>query len=295
MKKVLVTGVSVIDFIFQIDEIPKHFEKYRAKDASISGGGVAANAAVAISRLEGSSTLVSRLGKDDIGRIIENGLSEEGVNIKNIKFFNGHKSSFSSVFINNDGERQVMNYRDTTLPKDALWINDIVVHDAYLVDTRWHEGALETLKIARKFNCPGILDAEETVSLDMIKIASHVAFSLRGLKTFTKEGKLIDALREVKKITSGWICVTDGENGVFFLDDYKLVNIPVQKVDVKDTLGAGDVWHGAFALGLAEGKNEIEAVKFANSAATIKCKSFGGRTGFPRRNEVDKFLKEKLS
>ena len=84
MKKVLVTGVSVIDFIFQIDEIPKHFEKYRAKDASISGGGVAANAAVAISRLEGSSTLVSRLGKDDIGRIIENGLSEEGVNIKNI-------------------------------------------------------------------------------------------------------------------------------------------------------------------------------------------------------------------
>ena len=70
---------------------------------------------------------------------------------------------------------------------------------------------------------------------------------------------------------------------------------PVQKVDVKDTLGAGDVWHGAFALGLAEGKNEIEAVKFANSAATIKCKSFGGRTGFPRRNEVDKFLKEKLS
>ena len=293
MKRVLVTGVSVVDFIFQIDEIPKYFEKYRAKDASISGGGVAANAAVAISRLEGSSTLVSRLGKDDIGRIIENGLSEEGVNIKNIKFFNGHKSSFSSVFINNDGERQVMNYRDTSLPKDALWINDINVHDAYLADTRWNEGALETLKIARKFNCPGVLDAEETVSLDMIKIASHVAFSLRGLKTFTKEGKLIDALREVKKITSGWICVTDGENGVFFLDGHKLVNIPVQKVDVKDTLGAGDVWHGAFALGLAEGKSEIEAVKLANSAATLKCKNFGGRKGFPRRNEVDKFLKEK--
>ena len=293
MKKILVTGVSVIDFIFQIDEIPKHFEKYRAKDASISGGGVAANAAVAISRLGGSSTLISRLGNDDIGKIIKSGLSDEGVNIKYIKCFNDHKSSFSSVLINNDGERQVMNYRDTTLPEDALWINDIHVHDAYLADTRWNEGALETLKIARKFNCPGVLDAEETVSLDMIKIASHVAFSLRGLKTFTKENRLIDSLKEVKKITSSWICVTDGENGVFFLDNYKLVNIPVQKVDVKDTLGAGDVWHGAFTLGLAEGKNEIEAVKLANSAATLKCKNFGGRIGFPRRNEVDKFLKEK--
>ena len=127
----------------------------------------------------------------------------------------------------------------------------------------------------------------------MIKIASHVAFSLHGLKTFTKKNRLIDALKEVKKITSSWICVTDGENGVFFLDNYKLVNIPVQTVDVKDTLGAGDVWHGAFALGLAEGKNEIEAVKLANSAATLKCKNFGGRTGFPRRIDVDKFLKEK--
>ena len=72
MKKVLVTGVSVIDFIFQIDEIPKLYEKYRANDSSISGGGIAANAAVAISRLSGSSTLVSRLGKDEIGKIIKN-------------------------------------------------------------------------------------------------------------------------------------------------------------------------------------------------------------------------------
>ncbi len=53
MKKVLITGVSVIDFIFQIDAIPNNFEKYRANNASISGGGVAANAAVAIAKLNG--------------------------------------------------------------------------------------------------------------------------------------------------------------------------------------------------------------------------------------------------
>ena len=57
MKKVLITGVSVIDFIFQIDAIPNNFEKYRANNASISGGGVAANAAVAIAKLNGKPSL----------------------------------------------------------------------------------------------------------------------------------------------------------------------------------------------------------------------------------------------
>ena len=64
MKTVLVTGVSVIDFIFQLDEIPKKSEKFRALDASISGGGVAANAAVAISRLGGSATLTASIDHD---------------------------------------------------------------------------------------------------------------------------------------------------------------------------------------------------------------------------------------
>ena len=92
MKTVLVTGVSVIDFIFQLDEIPKKFEKFRALDASISGGGVAANAAVAISRLGGSATLVSRLGNDQVGAIIKNQLIEEGINVKFTKQFNQKQS-----------------------------------------------------------------------------------------------------------------------------------------------------------------------------------------------------------
>ncbi len=81
---------------------------------------------------------------------------------------------------------------------------------------------------------------------------------------------------------------------VIFLEGSQLVNIPVNKVDVKDTLGAGDVWHGAFTLSLAEGNNEVDAVKFANSAATLKCKRFGGRLGFPNRIDVNRFLKGEI-
>ena len=292
MVKVLVTGVSVIDFIFQIERMPKKNEKFKAQNASISGGGVAANAAVAISKLGGLCTLVSRLGNDEIGSMIMNGLIQEGVDISFVKQFEGNKSSFSSVYIDRNGERQVVNYRDTKLPENTSWIHQIEEHDAYLADTRWNKGAIETLKIAKAFGRPGVLDAEDTVTKEAIQYASHIAFSLNGLESFTKQNNLHSALKEVSKITKGWICVTNGEQGVFFLENSQLVNIPAIKVDVKDTLGAGDVWHGAFTLSLAEGNNEIEAVKFANLTASLKCKFFGGRKGFPSRKDLKEFIKE---
>lgn len=292
MAKVLVTGVSVIDFIFQLESMPRKNEKFRAENASISGGGVAANAAVAISKLGGSCTLVSRLGNDEIGSIIKSDLMKEGVDVGFTRLFDNHKSSFSSVYIDKKGERQVVNYRDTKLPVDPSWINQIEKHDAYLADTRWNEGAVETLKIANNFQCPGVLDAEETVSIEAIQTASHIAFSLNGLENFTKQKDIKTALKEIANITKGWVCVTNGMQGVFFLENSNLVNIPTIKVDVKDTLGAGDVWHGAFTLSLAEGKSEVEAVKFANLTASLKCTVFGGRKSFPTRKKLEQFIKE---
>ena len=60
-----------------------------------------------------------------------------------------------------------------------------------------------------------------------------------------------------------------------------------------DTLGAGDVWHGAFALRLAEGADELTAIRFASAAAALKCTRPGGRMGAPSRAEVAAFLKER--
>ena len=62
---------------------------------------------------------------------------------------------------------------------------------------------------------------------------------------------------------------------------------PIQPID---TLAAGDVFHGAFALALAEGRGETEAMRFAAAAAAIKCTRFGGITGAPGRAEAEAFL-----
>lgn len=292
MSNILVTGVAVLDFIFQLDAMPLEAEKYRANDVSISGGGVAANAAVAISKLGGQVTLVSRLGKDEIGNIIKNQFYNERVNINYLREFVDCRSSFSSVYVDELGERQIVNYRDENLPEDATWIKNIAEHSVYLADTRWNLGAIETLKVAKIFNKPGILDAEDTVTEQAIKLASHIAFSEHGLSAFTKEKNLQKALGKISQITDAWICVTCGEKGVFVYKNNDIKNIPAPKVDVKDTLGAGDVWHGAFSLSLSEGNNELDSVEFANSVASLKCSFFGGRNSFPNRDQVTDFIKE---
>jgi len=77
---------------------------------------------------------------------------------------------------------------------------------------------------------------------------------------------------------------------VYALEKGELRRFPAFVVPVVDTLGAGDVWHGAFALALAEGRDEAEAVRFASAAAAIKVQRAGGRSGAPTRVELDEFL-----
>jgi sulfofructose kinase len=90
--------------------------------------------------------------------------------------------------------------------------------------------------------------------------------------------------------TRSWVAVTNGAEGVFFREGGAVLHEPAFPVAAVDTLGAGDTWHGAFAVALADGKTEREAVRFASAAAAIKCTRFGGRDGAPSRAEVEAFL-----
>ena len=79
MASVFVVGIAVIDFVFQVGDMPDRAKKYRADDAIVVGGGCAANAAVAIARHAGNVSLAARLGDDQIGDLIVDDLKSEGV------------------------------------------------------------------------------------------------------------------------------------------------------------------------------------------------------------------------
>jgi sulfofructose kinase len=298
MTVILLAGVAVLDFVFLLDALPRRAEKFRARDAVISGGGCAANAAVAVARLGGRARLAARIGADMIGDIIVSGLTAEGVDCSLVRRFEGKRSSFSSVFVDAQGERQIVNFRDDTLSFDAAWLQDAIPpsFDGALADSRWPAGAAAILKAAKDRSRPGVLDAEAPVgeAAEALTLASHVAFSAQGLRDFTGQTGIEAGLRWARKELPAWLCCTDGANGVIFLGgDGQPRHIPAFAVDAVDTLGAGDVWHGAFALALGEGRREADAILFANAVAAIKCTRFGGRAGIPDRAEVEAFMNER--
>ncbi|QPH53101.1 PfkB family carbohydrate kinase [Pontivivens ytuae] len=292
MMQILVAGQAVVDFIFEVDTLPTEPEKYRARGARIVGGGCAANAAVAISRLDGRAHLAARLAEDPVGQLIIAELQRERVGTYLTTKIQGASSSYSSVYIDRAGERQIMNFRGDGLPDEPDW--SLPAIDAALADTRWAEGAIAAMKAARDADVPGVMDAEAPVVREALEIASHVAFSRQGLDEFLPDGTVEERLELAASLLGGWVCVTDGAQGVTWRQGDEGGHVPAFEVDVVDTLGAGDVWHGAFTLALAEGRGELAAMRFANAAAAIKCTRPGGRAGSPTRDETDSFLQENL-
>ncbi|NNK79349.1 MAG: sugar kinase [Litoreibacter sp.] len=293
MVRALVVGSAVLDFVYQMDRLPQKAEKYRADGMDVIGGGCAANASVAICRLDGQATLLARLGRDEIADLITADLAREGVNLSILETTEDSRSAVSSIYIDAAGERQIMSYRGSGLARvPRVEVLDSVDADVVLADTRWPEATLLAFALARRLGVPAVLDGEAPVQQDLAKAASHLVFSEQGLMDLAGGKDLPTALKQAARQFPGWVGVTLGAEGVAWVEGGELRHLPGHDVPVRDTLGAGDVWHGAFALSLGEGANESSAARFANAAAALKCTEHGGRKATPNRATVEEFMKQ---
>jgi sulfofructose kinase len=169
---------------------------------------------------------------------------------------------------------------------------------AVLADVRWPQGALAALRAARTAGVPGVLDgdtAETTILQTLVKEAAYAVFSESGLACFSGTGGIEAGLRQALALGVRLAAVTQGERGAVWIESGTpegLCQLPAYAVPAVDTLAAGDVFHGAFALELARGRTAADALRFAAAAAAIKCTRPGGRTGCPSRQEVERFLRE---
>ena len=286
---ILVCGLLAADLIFDVTQIPTNAIKYRADQASLVCGGGGCYAAMAVKRLGGMPSLLSRVGSDYFGEFILSTLQTEGIDCTHVGVTTDIQTPVSSIAVDTHGERQIINYRNQA----AAPVNEALRFDslplAVLVDTRWHEGSIYALEYARAHNIPGVIDAEAPVSAKAMSIASHIAFSRQGLSDFAHTDSILHGLQKASTQFSSWICVTDGEHGTHWLRGSEVQTIPAPKIDAVDTLGAGDVWHGAFTIQLARGADELEAVKFANVAAALKCTRVGGGFSAPTFHDVTQF------
>ncbi len=290
---VVCLGIAVQDLILSVDALPTGAGKVRARAMTVEGGGMAASAAAAIARLGGSAELWSRLGDDEVGDAIVRELEEHGVDAGRCARLADRTSPVSAVLVDADGERLIVNHTDPEMPDDPGWLPlERLAHaQAALVDTRWSNGALAVLEAARSRGLPAVLDAD-TAPEDprLVEAASHAVFSEPALRAFTGCADPAAGLASLAAAPGSVVAVTCGGDGVHWRGEGGAYHLGAFDVEVVDTLGAGDVFHGALALALAERMPLEQAMRFAGAAAALKCTRFGGRAGTPRREEVEALL-----
>lgn len=296
--RVVCVGIATLDRVFRVDPLPAGPGKRFATAFVEVGGGPAATAAAAVARLGGRASLWSRVGDDATGTAIVRELEGHGVDVSAVRRIPGAVSQQASVTVDGTGERAIVSFRDPALATDPSWLplDAIAGAGAVLADVRWADGGAAVLAAARRAGIPAVLDADATDddALDrLVPLASHVAFSAPGLARFAGVDDPRAGLERAAARTDAALGVTLGEAGCLWRDGGRIRHLPAFPVDAVDTLGAGDVFHGALALALARGSGHEDALRYASAVAALKCTRFGGRSGIPDAAEVDRFLQER--
>jgi sulfofructose kinase len=300
VPKLICVGHSALDRVFTVEAWPQASAKVAAKAFIEVGGGMAANASVAVARLGGEAHFWGPAGEDSVAEVMSAQLQAAGVDVRGLRRFAGLCSSTSAILIDARGERLIVSYRGTALeaPADWLQLDQVGSAGALLADVRWPQGALAALRAARSAGIPSVIDAdtaERAVLQALAGEAEYALFSEPGLACFAGYGNIEAGLRRALALGARLAAVTQGERGVFWAEAGQpggLRHLAAFAVRVVDTLAAGDVFHGAFTLELARGNSPAEALRFAAAAAAIKCSRPGGSSGSPSRDEVERFLRE---
>jgi sugar/nucleoside kinase (ribokinase family) len=277
--------------------MPERGFKVNATHFDEISGGNALNAAIGIVRLGGRASVCGPMGdaREISSRYIFDKLGEEGIETEHIVHMPGLVTPISNIMIDPSGERTIVTFRDPELWNVHLPDTDKLLKDcdAILTESRCAQFCTDLCVEARRRGIPVIVDVDRAMSLreGLLTASSHLVFSSEPLQETAGVADDGEALRKIAKLTPSFLAGTRGAQGTIWLDeDQALQQTPAFPVHTVDTLGAGDVFHGAFALAITEHQELRPALRFASAAAALKCTRFGGAFAAPQRAEVTELL-----
>ncbi|MGA8611566.1 MAG: PfkB family carbohydrate kinase [Xanthobacteraceae bacterium] len=296
--RVLCAGIIVLDEVFRVEEFPEPDGKVEAKGFFVVNGGCAANAAVAIARLGGRAALAGPMGgpagADSNGDRVLQAFAHEKLDTTHCQRIDGYATALSAIFVNGQGDRTIVTYRDERIASAVPADPDAIVAaaDAVLADNRFPLFVRPVCEAGRRRKIPVVLDGDKATVEDdpLFRICSHVVFSSECLRATTGVTDLAEGLKRIARHSDAFLAVSNGPGDIVVLDRGVVRTVPVFHIRAVDTLGAGDALHGGFVLALSEGRNTDEALRFGSAVAGIKCSRIGGSGGAPTRAEVEAFL-----
>lgn len=293
-------GTPCLDILTVVERLPKPDSGSGILDFSRQGGGNVATAMVAASRLGVKAGFIGYIGGCQNGRFIREDFEYNGVDISHSFTSESEPSAFSIILSDLETKGRSIMYKGANMPALEICALD--------------KNYLTKAKILHLENCG---ETEKTAALWMKEAGKKVAYDVAGysekIKSFTpyidifiasefycrgafgETDSLSGYEKHCKTIADsgpGTVIFTLGKRGcVGYTKEEGFFAEKAFEVNVFDTLGAGDVYHGAFLAGIIKGYKAREAAKFANAVSAVKICYIGGRAGIPDYNTADKFIK----
>ncbi len=288
-------GQCCIGYLGVVEQYPDINKKEEINNFTVQGGGPVATAMVTLSRLGATTTFIGKISDDYFGSLIKDGLTCEDVNIDHIVVENGKRSQFAFIIIEKKtGKRTILWSRATVTPLRVGEINRNVISAAKVLhlDGLMLEGSLEAAKCARDAGVTVVVDAGSTREgpLELVEISDFFIASEDFTREYFNGNDPKAAARELLKHGAKTAVVTMGEKGSICVSSENYFHQPAFKIEVVDTTGCGDVFHGAFIFGLLQNWDLNKTVRFASATAALKCREIGGRKAIPDLREVEAFL-----
>lgn len=288
-------GAAVVDLLVLAPHFPERDSKLAVSEMSRQGGGLVGTALVTLARLGSRTRYLGRLGDDEHSDAILADFAAEGVDTSAVVRVPGERGRFSIVIVEEgSGLRTILHTGHGRAAVDPETLDREMVLSArsLLIDTTDPPAAARCVEWMRAAGRPTLIDADQ-FSPEAHRVARCCDYLIASHRYAAAATGLADpaaAARALQAEAVGAVVVTAGREGAFVAKEGDGWHQAAFPVDVKDTTGAGDVFHGAFLFGVLQGWELRRTVPFAAAAAALKCRSLGGRAGIASLPETAGFL-----
>jgi len=308
---IVVIGSINMDLVCRVQRMPAPGETIIGSDLSQLAGGKGANQAVATAKLGAQVSMIGRVGDDDFGSRLINGLQQHKVNTDHVTVTEGTSSGCALILVDKRGENSIvvasganakLRPADIDAAQGLLAGASIVLLQLEIpMETVQH-----VISTCRKLGVFVILDPapvpvkgipKELFQVNVLTPNQREAEALLPNRDMgrMRRKKRVDAKQIGTDLLSRGpqtVILKLGARGAMLQDRGGYIEtIKGLKVSVVDTTAAGDAFVGGLAVALSEGRDMREAVKFANAAGAACCRSFGAQPSLPSREDVEKLLK----
>jgi len=279
VKSGIFVGLSTVDVEYSVDEFPSANSKVVARSQDLFVGGPATNASITFGHLGGKPTLVTTLGRHALASVVREELQRYSIRLIDLNPDFDEVPVISSIYVNETGERNIISANATrvnALPAEA---DEGVIEEAsvVLVDGHYMEACQIWARAARARGTQVVLDGGSWKSgtQELLKSVDSAICSSDFLPPGCSTED--DVLKYLKDCGVTNIAITKGAEPVRFVSDVTSGFVQVPQVQVADTMGAGDIFHGAFCYHASVGHGFVEALGEATRVATESCRFRGTR------------------